>query len=442
MKKFQSIYYNQSKKVYINCRIDNHEVFNASKFLKSKHVNYIININTFYKNWTIKKRYSEFEELHNSLSSKIANLPEFPQKRIFSLSQETINERKIAFEFYLNFLFKNVNICVYPEILDFIELEKDLLNLFMINNSVIENTSNSAIKRNIIMRAKSSEEKTLKSRSYGGDGTQDDNYFASFLDYKFKLTDKKDKNSKSANMMVIEEFLRNLQFKYENKIDIIKTFEQFLKSKKNWPTFKLDELSKLFYGDLVSDHSNTIIASNANLSLSLTNPSNSNSTKNNSTNDINNLINSNTNNNNNSNHYSNINTNMSFILSETKNSTFADRADTPLKGLIYHIGSREENLLGSEACLEFLGKLINFEFNPECEAYIYMLKITKIDQLNNMRLLDHINTGKHCIIMTAFSILKAILLEDKQYLIKLKKLIIDENVINKFLMWYQINSTV
>lgn len=430
MKKFQSIYYNQSKKVYINCRIEDHEIFNASKFLKSKHVNYIINLNTFYKSWTIKKRYSEFEELQNSLSTKITNLPDFPQKRIFSLSTETINERKNAFEFYLNYLFKNVNICVYPEILDFIDLEKDLLNLFMINNSVIENSSNSAIKRNIIMRAKSaaSEEKTLKSRSYGGDGNQDDNYFSSFLDYKFKLSDKKEKNAKSANMMVIEEFLRNLQFKYENKIDIIKTFEQFLKSKKNWPTFKLDELSKLFYGDLVSDHSNTIIApssSNANnLNLNLHSLHSSHFNSNNQNKAVGNSSN---------------NANMSFVLWDTRDCS-SDRADTPLKGLIYHIGSREENLLGSEACLEFLGKLINFEFNPECEAYIYMLKITKTDQLNNIRLLEHINSGKHNIIMTAFSILKAILLEDKQYLIKLKKLISDEEIINKFLLWYQINS--
>jgi len=409
MKKFQSIYYNQSKKIYINCRIDNHEILNQSKFLRSKHVNYIININTFYKNWTIKKRYSEFEELHNSLSSKITNLPEFPQKRIFSLSEETIKERKMKFETYLNFLFKNVNICVYPEILDFIELEKDLLNLYMINNSVIENSSNSAIKRNIIMRAKSSEDKTLKSRSYGGDNP-DDNYFNSFLDYKFKLSDKKERNPKSANMMVIEEFLRNLQFKYENKIDIIKTFEQFLKSKKNWPTFKLDELSKLFYGDLNSDNSSTIISNN----ITIYNINN------------NNIANNNLN-----------NQSSSFLDSRQ---TTIERAETPLKGLIYHIGSREENLLGSEACLEFLGKLINFEFNPECEAYIYMLKITKIDQIMNMRLLDHINTGKNNITMTAFSILRAILIEDNKYLIKLKKLITDENIINKFLSWYQINS--
>jgi len=440
MKKFQSIYYNQSKKIYINCRIEDHEIFNASKLLKSKHINYIITINTFYKNWTIKKRYSEFEELHNGLSTKITNLPDFPQKRIFSLSSNTINERKIAFEFYLNFLFKNVNICVYPEILDFIELEKDLLNLFMINNSVIENTSNSAIKRNIIMRAKSSSQektlKTLKCRSHGVEGNQDDiNYFNSFLDYQFKLSsDKRDKNSKSANMLVIEEFLRNLQFKYENKIDIIKTFEQFLKSKKNWPTFKLDELSKLFYGDLVTDdhHSHSIIAN-----------SNSNGISNNVANNNNVLSNNNTNNKYGSNIHGMSNLNKSFILTADArdySSSLNDRAETPLKGLIYHIGSRKENLLGSEACLEFLSKLINFEFNPECEAYIYMLKITKIDQLNNMRLLDHINSGKHNIIMNAFSILKAILLEDKQYLIKLKKLINDENIINKFILWYQINS--
>lgn len=410
MKKFQSIYYNQSKKVYMNCKIEEHEIVNQSKILKNKYVNYIININTFYKNWVIKKRYSEFEEFHNSLSSKITSLPELPPKRLFSLSTETINERKAKFEFYLNYIFKNVNICVYSEILDFIELDRDLLNLFIINNSVIENTSNSAIQRSLVMRAKSSEEKIMKSRSYGM-SDPNENYFTSFLDYKFKSSDKKEKNTKSANMMVIEEFLRNLQFKYENKIDIIKTFEQFLKSKKNWPTFKLDELSKLFYGDLITDQSSTIIAPN------------------------NNQQNNNLNNSPAGNGF--LNSKASFI--KYQDST-QDKAQVPLKGLIYHIGSREENLLGSEACLEFLGKLINFEFNPECEAYIYMLKITKIDQLNNMRLIEHINSGKNNILLIAFSILKAILVEDKAYLIKLKKLINDEQTINKFLTWYQLNS--
>ena len=383
MKKIQSVYYNQSKKIFIQCKIEDHEIYNESKFLKSKHVNYIITINTFYKNWTIKKRFTEFEQLHEKLSKKISNLPEFPQKRLFCINEETILERKIKFESYLNFIFKNVNICVYPEILDFIGMEKELLSLFMMNNSCIENSSNSEIKRSIFMRGES-EEKNHKSRSYEVDYLND-NYFNSFLEYKSKLSDKKEKNSKSANMLVIEEFLRNLQFKYENKIDIVNTFEKFLKSKKNWPTFKLDELSKLFYGDIVTDNS--------------------------------------------------------IVISSTQ--TFSrdlDKIEIPLKGLIYHIGSREENLLGSEACLEFLGKLINFEFNPECEAYIYMLKITKLEQLKNLRLVDHINTGKNNLIFNCFFILRAIILEDKSYINKLKKLINDEKIVSKFLLWYENNS--
>ena len=94
MIKHETIYNNQSKRVYINCRIEDFEIYNESKFLRSKHVNYIIEINTPYKNWIIKKRYSEFEDLHKILQTKLNNLIEFPQKRLFSASDDTISERK------------------------------------------------------------------------------------------------------------------------------------------------------------------------------------------------------------------------------------------------------------------------------------------------------------------------------------------------------------
>ena len=419
MIKHQSIYNNQSKRIYINCRIEDFEIYNESKFLRSKHVNYIIEINTFYKNWTIKKRYSEFEDLNKILITKITDLSEFPQKRLFSASEDTITERKKKFENYLNHLFRNINICIYPEILEFIKLEKDLLNLFMINNSDLENTSNSAIKRNnILIRNNSICGDKFKSKSY--EKERQSNYFTSFLDYKLNASDKKEKITKSANMLVIEEFLRNLEFKYENKLDIIKTFENFLKSKKNWPTFKLDELSKLFYGD---------IDINGNIKYRRE------------------KINEYTYNNDNSNNINNLSTSTNLIKLNNNRDKDKDtdidinkkEKDIYLKGIIYHIGSLDENLLGAEACLEFLAKLINFEFNPECEAYIYMLKITKVDQLNNLRLIDHINNGKNNIILASFNILNAILKDDRSFNIKLKKILNDEIIIERFLLWNKSN---
>lgn len=408
MIKHQSIYNNQSKRIYINCRIEDFEIYNESKFLRSKHVNYIIEINTFYKNWTIKKRYSEFEDLNKILVTKISDLAEFPQKRLFSASEDTISERKKKFENYLNHIFKNINICIYPEILEFIKLEKDLLNLFMINNSDLENTSNSAIKRNNILIRNNSKsvcgDKSFKSKSY--EKERQSNYFTSFLDYKLNGSDKKEKITKSANMLVIEEFLRNLEFKYENKLDIIKTFENFLKSKKNWPTFKLDELSKLFYGDMD-------INGNRKYNKEKKDENNNN---------LNNTLNNTTNN-----------------ISNKDIENIKQEKEIYLKGLIYHIGSLDENLLGAEACLEFLAKLINFEFNPECEAYIYMLKITKVDQLNNLKLIDHINNGKNNIILASFNILNAILKDDRSFNIKLKKILNDEIIIERFLVWNKSN---
>jgi len=44
------------------------------------------------------------------------------------------------------------------------------------------------------------------------------------------------------------------------------------------------------------------------------------------------------------------------------------------RGLVFHCGTLNENQLGAEACLDFIGKLISFEFNPDCEFYIQILK--------------------------------------------------------------------
>jgi hypothetical protein len=361
------------KKAIITAKITQHEVVREGSPFGNKYVLYFINFYTFYNTWTVKKRYSEFVDLHKTLCAKVKELPELPPKRFFNMSEDTIKERKTMLEFYLNFIFKNLNFCLYPEILEFIEMEKDLLSLLMKNNTMIENTTSNAVKRNYNLK-KLDKELTKKSKSVDNNNLNE-NYYHTFLDYKMEKTS----SEKSANLLVIEEFLRNLEYKAENKYDIIKTFESFLKSKKNWPSFKKEELQKLMFGDNI----------------------------------IYNTVGS----------FSSENSN----LSGSKN----------LKGLLYHVGSIDVNPLGAERCLEFLGKLIDYEFNPECDAYIFMIKTARLEYLLAMQLNEHLRSNKTSVTNTCNRILKCILSDDKFLNSKLRKLLKDEDLIEKFLNWFE-----
>jgi hypothetical protein len=373
---------------HLAAKIDTHEIGKDSSFLSPKYVLYRIRIFTFYKSWTVKKRYSNFVELHYVLSKKLENLPELPPKRFFSLSEETIKERKTLFEKYLNYLFKNINVCTSPEILEFIEVEKDLLMLWMKSGTMVESSSSTAIKRYYSMIANKNSDTNIQNKARSIDDTDiNTNYYVTLHDFKANMEINNNNNTditdKSPNMTVIEEFLRNLEFKSDNKSEVIKTFEQYLKNDKIWPTFRKDEIQRLFYGDVNSG------------------------------------------------------TNIVSSLMSDESESNSSSSKQPLKGLLFHMGNIEQNNLGSEYCLEFLCKLLDYEFNPECEIYIHILKYSKIEYLLDMNLKEHINSGKITVVQKCFRILKALLHEDKLIINKLKRLIGYENTA-KFLAWLEI----
>lgn len=375
-----------NKRLHISARISSHEIKEEDSFLGDKYVIYKVNLSTFYKNWMVGKRYSDFETLHKALEGKIGDLPEFPPKRYFKNSDSTIKERKTKLENYLNYLFKRVNICSFSEIMDFVEMDKDLLLLLMKSNTMIESKTSVAVKRYYSMKKNTfSDGSVKKAKSVDNLNICGENYYSSFLD--FKRQEKNSTGEKSMNMMVVEEFLRNLDFKCENKCDVIKTFEQFLKNKKSWPNFRREEINKLLFGETPLYSSN--ISNNS--------------------------------------------------LDSDENSTSSiGSGKMYLKGLLYHIGNVEQNSLGAETCLEFLGKLIDYEYNPDCEAYIYILKTAKIEQLHSMRLNDHIRSGKFNIVKIAFRIIRAIVSEDRSMETKLRKLVNEQAIIGKFINWIEV----
>lgn len=380
MRKGHSMSITEPKKTHISAKIISYEITTNPSMLGSNYVTYTVAIYTYYKTWQIRKRYSNFVDFHNSLLEKVDNLPRIPPKKLFSLNEETIKERKVMFEDYLNFLFKNVNVCLVTEILEFIEMEKELLSLLMKNNSMIESSSSMAITRYFLRKSGIEEDNGKKARSVD-DSNLKANYYHSFLDYKLAESSQ---TEKSVHMLVIEEFLRNLEFKSENKYDIVKTFEEFLKGKQQWPKFKREEIYKLFNGDYFQSGAS-----------------------------------------------------LGSLSSE--NSSVGSNTKTYFKGLMYHIGNIEQNSLGAECCLEFLGKLIDYEFNPDCEVYIQILKSSKIDYLMSMKLNEHIKSKKNNLKNTCYRILRVALSEDKAVQSKLKKLLFDKDTSDRFLIWMDQN---
>ena len=371
------------------------------------YVEYKIKVATYYKIWYVKKRYSDFERLHSSLIKLIPNLPMFPPKRFFKNSDETIEERRKMFNRYLKFLFTKTHIFSYQEILDFIKIDKKVLELFIKKHSMLlaENSnkkddnsslSSSFNKLNIFYKSKyetgGKKPKSLETDlndinnhiKIEDNEAEKENYYATFLDYKMCLGEIDTKNADDINkaaILVIEEFLINLSQKDENKSEIIKTFESFLKRKKKWPCFNKDEIAKLFTGEKTKSSE-----------VSLNNQS--------STSDI-------------------------------------QESEKIIKGLMYHVGEIENNILGAQACLDFLVKLLDYEYNPECELYRYVFKTRKIEFFLEMNLHEHAKSQNVNVVNSAFKIIK-MLMDEKISRKYIKMILKEESVIDKFIRWSEI----
>ena len=83
------------------------------------------------------------------------------------------------------------------------------------------------------------------------------NYFSTLLDYEksnvnyqcFDTQENINLNNKESGAIVIQEFLKNLAQNIDNKTDIVKSFEEFLKQRQDWPKFSNIDIIKLYVGN-------------------------------------------------------------------------------------------------------------------------------------------------------------------------------------------------
>ena len=445
----------------IKARVIRHKLVHGSGY-NEDYVEYWVEINTDYKKWIVKKRYSEFYELNKKLSVKIPELNKlFPPKRFFKTSEKIIEERKIYFNKYLHFLFKNKNIFTLTELLDFIEIEQKIIELYLKKHTMVkrdpENITYKALKEQFDkMTIKSKEEKSksvgesinMKINTLSSVSTKinskeeinknvdyfnlnkitnsimescdseyeveelDTNYFSTLLDFEksnlnYQYFDKQENinlYNKESGTIVIQEFLKNLSQNIGNKTDIVKLFEEFLKQRQEWPRFSNNDIIKLFIGNKSGD----------NLMREKKRSFNAES--------------------------------VPFFLEKIKNkekkenminneNNFGEninRENNNYKGIFHYIGEFDINLLLSVCCLDFLVKLLDNEFNPEVELYQKLFKTRKITDYQLMRLEDIIKYNKGGIKSANNAIkLLSILTEDKTKDYITKFLIKDENIMKR-----------
>jgi len=456
----------------IKARVIRHKLVHGTGY-NEDYVEYWVEISTDYKKWIVKKRYSEFYELNKKLSVKMPELNKlFPPKRFFKTSEKIIEERKLYFNKYLHYLFKNKNIFTLTDLLDFIQIEQKIIELYLKKHTMVkrdpENITYKALKEQFDkMSIKNKDEKsksvgesfnlktnanTISSISTKINSKEDinknvdyfnlnkinnsimescdsvyeveelnTNYFSTLLDYEksnlnyqyFDSQENKNLYNKESGTIVVQEFLKNLaQKNIENKTDIVKLFEEFLKQRQEWPRFSTADIIKLFVGN-TNENNNLMVSKKRSFNFEgIPKLSEKNKNKTEKKPEI-------------------------FINYLSKISEESLEENIPVdncvyKGLFHYIGEFEINILLSISCLGFLVKLLDNEFNPEVELYLKLFKTRKMTDYQLMRLEDIIKYNKGGV-QSANNALKllSILTEDKNKDYITKYFIKDENIINK-----------
>ena len=419
------IYIIEKKKIYrIKAKITGYSLIHLSGF-NNDYVEYAISVRTDYGNWNFKKRYEEFAKLNNELIYKIPEINDyFPPKRVFKNSESTIKERIKYFNKYLKFLLNKINIFLFNDIINFINLNIGILgliikkyNMLKINleeDYIMESLSEIFSKNKLEINNKEEKDKNNDDNfSY----LNNDNYYESIYLYEKNRQNSFDWNESQymyPSSFVIREFLRNLCEENAKKDDIIQTFESFLQQRRKWVNFSTNDINELYLGfdEIIKEDDDDIeidgnkIEPENKKSVALFQWVNENQ-KTNENNDENKI---------------------EFDSDDN------EKEEIKIPGLFQQIGDYQNNILSSIGSLNLLEKLLNDQYNPDYEKFINIFKNLKLYQFNYMKLNDIIknNIGGNKTNEKAMKIL-TIIFSDKKWEKYKKEIITDEVVYNEYI---------
>ena len=367
-------------------REDENKIFNKQYAL------FEIKFFSRYKTWLVHKRYSQFVELRDLLiSKKVKNVPKLPPKLYF-INDQKLSERQLGLEDFMNDLFRNINILKYPEIIEFIECPKEIVDILMYNfdylnminvssSSIINTTDNNLYYKGRVTISRNS--------TNSKDENEKDNFYCSLakmnLGNENRNSNVKDffegKNDPfeeeiSKGGIVIQEFLRNLLDTPYNKTELLFQFEYFLlnpeseennsKDKFKWYFLTEKEVKTFFNG-----------------------------------------------------FYSNI-------------------SHSRINGFLYHCGNITKNKIASEQCLEFLKKLLNDDYNPQADLFLKIYKKCNINDIMQMDLEKHILENTNAVRINAFMVLYKYIEDENDIEKAASDILKNEKAEKMFLQWHDI----
>ena len=390
------------------------------------YIEYYLQMETDYLKWSLKKRYEDFNKFNTKLIELIPELKKFfPPKRLFKSSDKTVSERIKLFNKYLNYLFCNINIFLIDDIMDFISLKKEIVELFIKKYNMLRiNEDNYVLKslKKACEKIKKKEElkkekERIKRNNFNSINIekQIDNYYEAILDYEIKRQngfDWDEQKDVTPNLIVIKEFLNNLSEKLENNTEILQSFEKFLNKGAKWTKLSSKEIKILYIGE---EGSNNILEASR---IYLSQNNNLKKKKISSDFKYHSFI-----------EFYDQDEDISF--SENEEEYYSLNYDNKVNGLFYLIGNYNNNIFLSIGVLDFLNKLIDTEYNPDSEMYINVFKSCEINQYKMLNLNKIIknNVGGNKNNLKAMKLLKLIFYDKNKD--EYKKNIIPDDIVYK-----------
>lgn len=399
----------------------------------SDYIEYYLKIETDYEKWTLKKRYDEFHKLNSKLVDLIPELKSyFPPKRLFKSSNNTVSERIKCFNRYLSYLFCNVNIFLIDEILNFISIKKEIIQLFIKkyymlrvdeDNEVLISLNNAYERIKQKDEIKIQNERAKKNNQINNiinmAENKSDNYYDCLLDYELKRQsgfDWDEPNSQTPNLIVIKEFLINISEKLENNTEILRTFQNFLNKGMKWKRLTSKEILTLYIGE----DGTSKIAEDTNEYLAKINYTN-NKKKKKITSDF------------------RFHSFIEFyepndyvvINGLEQEEYYSLNYENKINGLFFQIGNYNDNIILSVGAMDLLDKLLDTESNPDAEVFINIFKSCDIKyyKLLNLNKIIKNNIGGNKNNLKAMKLLKFIF-NDKN-IDEFKRNIIEDDLVYK-----------
>ena len=214
------------------------------------------------------------------------------------------------------------------------------------------------------------------------------NYYSSLVQFqlnylKSKLIDNNNDYYREADVspgnLVIKEFLRNLMDNSRNKSELINQFEYFIKNENNNYTF----------------NNNTNISKGNNW--------------------------------------------YSFLTDEIYiffNGFDSNVSNEHINGFLYHCGNIHNNEVGAKRCLEFLSKILSEYYNPQAELFCKIFRKTKLENIIQMELENHIIKNKNSGRLNAFEVLKKFVGEGRKICQKVHRILECPKAEELFFNWY------